>query len=602
MCPCPLGLENQNLTGGATTISGEIEDKTADDACKAVNFDTRIETKSYCPTDITGSTATQSSAVEEQCYVCKDRETPLTFCKSCHEMVCWECLDTMKVCLDCNTSPVTSSQSHCNHTVYYYGYDVPAMDLKDLQKGEPVVAMEGTVIKDISLNCEICGDERGITPLACKICTQATCLRCQRDKICTSCSPPPDGEDNMPELIDEHEWITADEDGDPDDEDNEHDELQGAPPGDAEQNGQIQHHNLSDGEDNHQDQQQAQAQCFLGIQGHPLLKASAFANDYQLCQVREVNGMHPSTLGWLKYTPQLAHTTMITKLAIYTDASVGDKTPGWAFVALAMDAQGTYHHVGHFRTTLSKSGSMSKLVETMSSTAVESVALYWALVWITTQDVQVPVEIITDSQYAMGIADTTNKPTTNKHLAYLLASTYYYASTKVATVLIHVKGHSSQPWNEYADFWAKTVEKYPDYAMELPKLLADALTYEAACDWIWLDHSPNKHAYPPIVQDRFVYQAAPTWKEVPPSRRQTDEIARMSLHLATHNVTSLRDSRTKGNKQAILDALLLQYSKAAFHFVGQQESRLPKAKKKRGANWLQISSGPDPSANFGCTI
>ena len=75
-------------------------------------------------------------------------------------------------------------------------------------------------------------------------------------------------------------------------------------------------------------------------------------------------------------------------------------------------------------------------------------------------------------------------------------------------------------------------------------------------------------------------------------------IDELEMKIASHNVQSLKNTKGTDQKTALTKTLLQQYAKKKFIMVGQQEARIPKGKKKIDG-WLQISTGPDKSYNYG---
>jgi len=342
---------------------------------------------------------------------------------------------------------------------------------------------------------------------------------------------------------------------------------------------------------------------------------------YNVCYDR----VHPAAAHALASLP-IARAQQMTKIIAYTDGTGGTHQdgddgpqPAWASVILGSDTDGTIFFCGVLCAKVSDSGAFFETLDKVDNNTAEFSAVIWTILYALQLPDAVAIDIITDSDLAIGTAESVYHNCSNGDLAGILTELWKAIAFQKFSSLFHVHSHQEDPYNELADSLAALTSR-GEVTTPLPYHIKGKLRYHAPWQWLWLQFADDhtREAYPPIVNHAFEFspcQLSCNGVNGPMQHYQHKEkVTRGPVHvrlaLVTVNSRTLQPSGQMFFKNGTLVPAINDYGKAAAYraqFIDARKSIIGilEARSKQGTRhsrqMLVFASGAN-NGNWGCEL
>ena len=305
------------------------------------------------------------------------------------------------------------------------------------------------------------------------------------------------------------------------------------------------------------------------------------------------------------------------RLVIYTDGSSKaanrrkppiwvqehDVPDAWSFVVLGErygDQNGSYEcvFIGWHAQQVTYEQELSHHLGTVQvgSEFAEREALFWAGAWRLSLNCTLPTlfrsDSVTSAEQALGVANCHDQHPTYCHLRSVFQALQATLPKECIDDVQHVRGHTGDPWNEFADWLAKTEaqfgHKLKRQQINLRRLLP-ALPYF----WMLFDSTAGLPEFTGSGFDITPPDLPPVQPASMPRVAVIDSsgqhrVSRMSISLATLNVCSLFAGPDGfGGKTNYIRA---QMEKLGLNVFGLQETRSPPG-MTQADHVIRLSSG-----------
>ena len=297
---------------------------------------------------------------------------------------------------------------------------------------------------------------------------------------------------------------------------------------------------------------------------------------------------------------------------IYTDGSEKDGKSAWAVVCI-LELRTGFAILGHLSDKVAISSSSPSFVGSSSHSSLdgEISALIWGYTLASNLPEGLPVVVHCDCTSAIA---SVSRPSINERfhqVATILWVTSQLAAVHRGIEIMHVKGHSGHPWNEYADRAASQVLTSPTGLHCCSHPLSKVASLHPhrlrwACDLVCLRMSGQE--YPCMVGNTWyigpsALRSLPYLDHATSSWRSACPCGEALLSVGQANVLTLHPPHpgpiaTSPRMEFLDDA----FNNAGLHVVCVQEARTRGPSMRMQKYFMAFTSGSAANGTLGCEV
>jgi ribonuclease HI len=152
---------------------------------------------------------------------------------------------------------------------------------------------------------------------------------------------------------------------------------------------------------------------------------------------------------------------LLSEMHVYTDGTHKEGAVSWAILVLAQSTTGTFYRLGHLGGKVILHESCTRFLGAKAATSftAEVSGLAWALAISLDFPAAVPATFHYDNVSAAMTTQMAWSSPDNEKLITTARVAHIVAASRRLLRYCHVRGHSGQPWNEYVDRVADSVNK-----------------------------------------------------------------------------------------------------------------------------------------------